>query len=291
MGTFASDLKSEREKRKVSLSQIAAETRISLRHLQSLEEGRYKDLPGGMYNRAFLKAYCDFLSLDSREMIQRFEAEISPVSDKPPKSKSRLPPQSRSFRISPVLIWALMLLISATGLFFSRRWITAMFSPYFSHTPPSSSRYESVQQPAPRPPQTVPAAPAPVQTGLPQELEPSEVSATPASTQPEGGSDISPTQPATVTETSALRLEINATEECWVSVNRDGSSAVRKVMEPGEVQSVGASRSLELILGNAAGVRLKINGKPAKPLGKRGEVVKFLINQENLQDFIDQSAG
>ena len=303
MGTVASELKLEREKRKIPLSQIAAETHISLRHLQSLEEGRFRDLPGGMYNRAFLKAYCDFLNLDSKPVMQRYEAEIAPVSDKPLKSKSRVSPQSRSLKISPVLIWGFMLLISATGLFFSRRWITAIFSPYFSHTPASSARYEAPQTAPAKQLETAPVSPAPVPMSpvaetpaagaaeLPQALPSSDVSATPAITQPEGGPNTPVQPPATSTEPSALRLEISATEQCWVSVDQDGSPAVRKVMAPGEVQSFGASQSIQLILGNAGGVRLKINGKPARQLGKPGEVVKFLINQENLQDLINQAAG
>jgi hypothetical protein len=38
-------------------------------------------------------------------------------------------------------------------------------------------------------------------------------------------------------------------------------------------------------------VRLKINGKPAKSLGRSGEVVRILINEKNLQDLLDQTAG
>ena len=67
MNSLASELKAARERRNVVLSQIAEETRIGLRHLESLEEGRYSDLPGGIYNRAFIKAYCEFLNLDAQD--------------------------------------------------------------------------------------------------------------------------------------------------------------------------------------------------------------------------------
>ena len=62
-------------------------------------------------------------------------------------------------------------------------------------------------------------------------------------------------------------------------------------MAPGEVQSISAYGQLTLIVGNAGGVHLKINGKRAKPLGKSGEVIKIHINEQNLQDFLDQNAG
>jgi len=62
-------------------------------------------------------------------------------------------------------------------------------------------------------------------------------------------------------------------------------------MDPGEIQSLDANQQFLLIVGNAGGVHLKINGKPAKPLGKSGEVVKIFINEKNLQDLLDQTAG
>ena len=62
-------------------------------------------------------------------------------------------------------------------------------------------------------------------------------------------------------------------------------------MDPGDVQRLYATEQFFLILGNAGGVHLKINGKSAKPLGKPGEVVKILINEKNLHEYLDQSPG
>lgn len=62
-------------------------------------------------------------------------------------------------------------------------------------------------------------------------------------------------------------------------------------MEPGEIQQLYASEQFSIIVGNAGGVQMKINGKPAKPLGKPGEVAKILINEGNLQDYLVQTPG
>ena len=62
-------------------------------------------------------------------------------------------------------------------------------------------------------------------------------------------------------------------------------------MNPGDVQHLFAAEQFFIIAGNAGGVQLKINGKPAKPLGKPGEVVRILINEKNLRDYLDQSTG
>jgi cytoskeletal protein RodZ len=284
-GCIASDLKSERERRKVTLAQIAADTHISLRYLQSLEEGRYGDLPGGMYNRAFLRAYCESLDLDHQDILRRYETEISPAVEKPFKAKKKLPQQNSSSRHNPIIAWSLMLLISATGLFFSRRWIAAIFSPYFSHTPVTSVRYESAPQPGASiaAQSSLPANPPAVEPAAPFQ-ESSVLSVISAAANSEQAN-------AATNSASPIRLDIEITQSCWISINTDGKPALRKLLQPGDVQSFGASDQFMIIAGNAGGVRLKINGMPAKPLGKSGEVVKTLINRTNLNDFIDQTTG
>ncbi len=305
MESVASELKSEREKRKISLAQIAADTRISLRHLESLEEGRYADLPGGMYNRAFLRAYCERLNLDQRAIIQRYEAEILPLSEKSLKPKVHIPPQSTSLRISPVVVWSLMLLISATGLFFSRKWISAVFSPYFSHTQSGGVRFERKMPPpdhvaalpsgSSAPATTAPVAPPPAAAAV----QPDSIAAGPTTPSPAVLPSGTTVQPAAIpaaeavsppaSPASTLRLEITATGECWISVDHDGAPAIRKVLKPGEVQSFGARERFLVILGNAGGVNMKINGKPVKPLGKPGEVIKLPIDAKSLPDLINQT--
>jgi cytoskeleton protein RodZ len=299
MGSLSADLKTEREKRNTSLAQIAADTRISLHYLESLEEGRYGDLPGGMYNRAFLRAYCESLSLNQPEIMQRYEVEVAAPMDKLPKPRVHIPQTSSSLRPNPVLIWSLALLISAIGIFLSRNWIAAIFSPYFSRRPAASLPHELEQKPAPPP--STPSAP-------PEVIQAAEPSPAPADTLP-GSAPIpatAQTEPAPrtiIAQTSAgpdsappplqssLQIEIVVTQRCWISIEQDGSRSFRKLMNPGDVQRLYAAEQFFIIAGNAGGVQLKINGRPAKSLGKPGEVAKILINKKNLQDYLDQSAG
>jgi cytoskeleton protein RodZ len=288
MESVALELKSAREKRKLSLVQIAADTHISMRHLESLEEGRYGDLPGGIYNRAFLRAYCERLDLDQREIIRRYEEEMLPLAENLPKSKVHIPPQNTSLQISPVIIWSIMLLISATGLFFSRKWIYAVFSPYFNHTPANKMRFE------PPPKQVVP--PAPVIQPESGSKTPSVLSPTPSGTSntqaSEAGFPSSNKSDSSLTAAKpALQLELAATEKCWISIDRDGSSALRKLLEPGEVQIFDAEEKFWLVIGNAGGIKLKINGKPLKQLGLPGEVRRLLIDKESLPALLDTIAG
>jgi len=300
MGSLAADLKTEREKRNIPLAQIAADTRISLHYLESLEDGRYGELPGGMYNRAFIRAYCESLNLSQQEIMQRYEEEVASPMEKLPKSRVHIPQASSSHKLNPILIWSLALLISAIGIFFSRNWIGAVFSPYFSHRQSATLPHQAEQKPAappaalkPPPDVTQAAEPAPVSANTTPETASPGLSPTvqPAASQPAVDRTAAATEVTAPALQSSLQLEIGATEQCWVSVEQDGSHSFRKLMRPGEVQRLYASEQFFIIVGNAGGIHMKINGKSAKPLGKPGEVVRILINEKNLHDYLDQTPG
>ena len=92
------DLRLAREQAKISLQQVADQTRITLRHLENLEEGRYDQLPGGMYNRAFLRAYCECLGLDSAKFLKRYQGEVP----QPENSVALKPRDTRPWRPRPL---------------------------------------------------------------------------------------------------------------------------------------------------------------------------------------------
>jgi cytoskeleton protein RodZ len=284
MESLGNDLRLVREQKKLTLEQIAADTRIGAHYLRCLEEARYGDLPGGIYNRAFLRTYCDYLGMDSQAALERLEAELTPPAEKPARSKVRLPQTPSASRSHALLVWSVMLLISVTGLYFSRNWITSVFSPYFSR--PSIELVVSPTAPAapvPSPLTTEDAAPA---IQLDVAVAPQESPSEP----PESilGNPLSQTpSPAP----AALRIELEALEACWLSVNTDGVHATSILLQPGNDQSFNASDHVYIILGNAGGVRVKVNGKLTRPLGKSGEVVKLLINKQNLNDLIQDTVG
>ncbi len=270
MISVASKLKSEREKKGITLRQISLDTHIGLRHLENLEEGRYGDLPGGFYNRAFLKAFCESLDLDPSEITERYEQEVSSSAAKHSRSGTQTHASGISLGVNPIMIWSLMLLISASGIFFGRKWIADIFSPYFSRSTTPGNHYEPLTTPRPIPSQ---ASIAFSETPAPMTVVPDSEVQTPISDLP------------------LIRLELAATEQCWILIDRDGAPAVRKLLNPGEIESLGAAEKFFVILGNAGGVHLKINGMPARQLGESGEVLRLLITEKSIPNLLEQSTG
>ena len=291
------DLKQEREKKKISLAQVASDTRISARYLECIEEGRYDDLPGGVYNRAFIKAYCESINLDPREVLENYDRQVSSSIPEKNQKTELLPPNQSSFFIPiPILIWSIMLLISAIGLFFSRAWISELFAPYFTDKPATEARSPAPHEYRTNPPSVTTVAPA---ATVSESAGTSDISTDNAAialkaekTEPDRPATAEPESPRSdIPVDTKLRVEIIAKDSCWISVDVDGRPISRRLMEPGEERVFNARERLFILIGNAGGVQLKINGKPTKPLGNPGEVIKMNIDLENLQQFLDKSTG
>ena len=73
MSSFGENLRREREIREVSLQEIADFTKINLRFLEAIEEEDFGKLPGGVFNRGFIRAYTQHLGLDDVKVLSEYD--------------------------------------------------------------------------------------------------------------------------------------------------------------------------------------------------------------------------
>lgn len=73
-------------------------------------------------------------------------------------------------------------------------------------------------------------------------------------------------------QTAAHKLIITATEECWVHSSADKTDTRQFSLHKGDTFALTFSKSLELKLGNAGGVRLRYDGEELPPAGQSGQV-------------------
>ncbi|MGA3292545.1 MAG: helix-turn-helix transcriptional regulator [Candidatus Acidiferrales bacterium] len=78
---FGEHLKRERELRGVSLQEVSAATRISTRFLEAIENEQWDQLPGGVFNRGFIRAIARFLGLDEDGLIAEYALETRGALD------------------------------------------------------------------------------------------------------------------------------------------------------------------------------------------------------------------
>ena len=74
MQTVGSYLKSSREAKNISLSDISQHTKISKWYLDCLERDELKNLPGGPYIKAYISSYASFVGIDEDEALKRYDS-------------------------------------------------------------------------------------------------------------------------------------------------------------------------------------------------------------------------
>src|SRR6516225_6837597 len=69
MGVFGERLRRERELRHISLAEIAATTKIGTRLLRALEDEQFDQLPGGIFNKGYARAYARYVGIDEEQAV------------------------------------------------------------------------------------------------------------------------------------------------------------------------------------------------------------------------------
>jgi cytoskeleton protein RodZ len=112
-------LRAAREAKGVDLARVERDTKIRERYLLALEAGDYRELPGSVYTKGFLRNYGAYLGLDPEYLIDLYRLETSVAAERP---RVPAPPRpittrgSRAFVITPGLVFAALLTV-AVGAF------------------------------------------------------------------------------------------------------------------------------------------------------------------------------
>jgi transcriptional regulator with XRE-family HTH domain len=279
---FGVRLKQAREARGLSLREIAATTKISTSALEGLEHGDASRLPGGIFSRAFVRAYASECHLDPestvREFLELFPSDTNPVIN--PVVPAVDVGDSPARRRVGVAVASVVLVAAAVTAFFLMGWVPD--TPWFSAETPA--RQDSAAAPVLPPPPASPtlavadpAAPVPAVSAVVPE--------------PVGTTDGAPPAAAIhdvaqVSQDEMLRLLVQPTARCWVHIVADGAVVFAREMTAGEREVREARGSFVLTVGNAAAFAYAINDVPGRSLGGEGKVVKVRIDRASLSEFL-----
>src|SRR6266487_3325719 len=98
MDDFGGKLRQARERRGISLRQIASSTKIAAAALDALEKNDISKLPGGIFSRAFVRSYAVEVGLDPDETVKEFLDRFN--QDPPPSAEAMaaaIPEEERQF--------------------------------------------------------------------------------------------------------------------------------------------------------------------------------------------------
>ena len=243
--SFGDELRRERIVREVSLEEISAATKISLRLLSALERSDLSKLPAPVFTRGFIRAYCLHLGLDPVEKINAY-LEVRPNASEPPPvskpgSESRFLRGRRS--TAGTILGGVTAVLLLLGLIASPE-----------HHRPKVARASTASRLEPVSFKNV--APSNEQTPLIREDGPA---------------------PEAAIEKTGIALVLESDAPSWIEISADGEKVFGGMMTAGESRTFEAKKTFRLTLGNAGGVRVSVDGRPLAPLGRPGEVVRNVV--------------
>lgn len=286
MGAFGDRLRREREMRGITLDEITESTKISRRHLEALEGEHFDQLPGGVFNKGFVRAYARFLGIDEDRAV----ADYSTASNEQPEPENKFPLEVHEQpkrdlnprRSNLPLIFAVAALVG----------VLVGYGFWIKSKPHNSAPVENLQQAAPaasEPQANVPTG-QPVTSASPAVHNDSAAAARQAPAQVAAASrpgDLkSDPVPAESADAPAARnaffVQIVAKEDSWVSIVADGKSVMERVLAADKHKKVKAGKSLILRTGNAGGIEVSFNGRPLGALGNENEPRTLTFNASGL---------
>jgi cytoskeleton protein RodZ len=254
--------------------------------LQALEEDNFNQLPGGIFNRGFVRAYSRFLGLDEDQTIADYmqaSGDAPPVStetvshedgsrenaaredaarENKHQDKDKVSRLEASADAPPrQLPW---------GVFAGALLVVALALSFWSHR-----RREHMKQ-AVRP---TPAASATQLSGqvsgsdLPTTVSPTTSSPTGVSAHsaaPKTSHDLAPASPAATP--GEFTVVIQAREESWTTITADGKTISSELLPAGSERMVRGRKEITVRTGNAGGVGFRFNEKKVDIGGDYGEV-------------------
>jgi transcriptional regulator with XRE-family HTH domain len=269
LASFGDELRREREIRGISLKEIADATKISKRFLEAIERDDHRTLPAPAFTRGFVRAYARYVGLNSEEMVNRYNFAVAsddriekpphiekypqtPIRDIAPKPAPKRGIPPAYARIDRNVIIMVVIMLALGGV------------AYWAVQYRGRGDAEVVD------PSTIPVA-------------------TKAVVPPPAPPAARPVAPA---DDTRLRLAVEVLQNSWVVLEADGKTVVNAEMTQGERRTFEAADAFRFrTIGNAAGLRLTLNGANVPALGEDGEVVKNRVFDRDVLEKIRSDAA
>jgi len=276
MGSFGERMQREREMRGITLEEIAESTKIGTRSLRALEVEDFDKLPGGIFNKGFVRAYARYLGIDEEQAVTDFMAAYGDHQKQQPENVQQPNVDESDDRPASLNLLALGGVIAVLGVFF-------VLWGFRDNISEAALRLAHRFRP-------VPAAPAPTRVAAASSVVPQNP---PPSPQPAGASGAATTSPESATPGGAapktaklpaaepvkaapeitgagFDLLVHARQDAWVKIKADDELLMEGILK-GE-KTVHARQKVVFTTGNAGAIELSFNGEPQPVLGSDNQV-------------------
>ena len=266
---FGERLRREREMRGISLDDITASTKIGRRLLRALEEEQFDLLPGGIFNKGYVRAYAKYVGIDEEQAVAEYlaaageivpDARVIAEQDLSGRLLERVrrddfDDSGRRFPVVPVLVLLVVIAGAAGGWQVYRQRVR-------ERARPTVSAAEGMSPPV--------ASPS-------------------GSTAPDNGTSGVHTGPAandavaTSDAGTPFEITVRAKDRAWVSIKSDGKILVKGVIQPPDVKTIRATNQIVFWTGNAGVLELSFNGTNIPLSSGANDEQKLVFNVHGLE--------
>jgi cytoskeletal protein RodZ len=291
MASLGQRLREERLRQGKSIRPIADDLRIGARYLEAIEAEQWDLLPGGFFNRSFVRQYAEALGLNGPQFENEYRSVVSRDAGVDLEAmgaardpRARLLEERKLISVAPVTerptsffdsrtglaLAALVVLIAGGGLF-SLLWDSVRTS-NGPQAALSASDRPLLQPVVPAQPQSEPpASPAASITAVTAVAE--SMNTAVAGNTGSGHTVID----------GVMSLNISATEKTWIEITADGKRIFMGVLEAGQTQTMRTSESARMVVGNAGGITVQKAGRDIGPIGPRGQVRVVRLTKDQVE--------
>ncbi len=275
--TVGQQLRTAREAKGLSASEVAHALKLSVHQVLSLENDDWSSLPGTIV-RGFIRNYARLLNLSSEALMDQLDVLRMPPPqlDIPSGTSTALPQTSRVERRDlAVMFFGLMLLILALLAYFfvpQDFWQSRLAGLSQSAPPPKLTVSETVSSDS-LPPSSASDQVAPLGATASPSIEASPQVSLASLASPE------PVQSANPPSSSVSSLKLSFSRSSWVEIrDRSGQVIFSQLNPAGSEREIEGQPPFALVVGNASGVTVQYKGKSIEmPLRSKEDVARFNI--------------
>ncbi len=278
MSSLGEKLRQARDARGVTLSEVAEQTRISAHYLEAIEADDYRNLPGGIFNKGFVKAYAKYVGVDEQEALQDYAKIVAEQGDKLSETELKVNrPEvltddsiGRSSILPTIIFAAVILGLMTWGILAALNW--------WQNQPPAQVANANTKTP------NSPLANAASQSN--------NVNANNANS---GNTATNTNIVAPTVAPGEMNIQIKTLAEVAIQSTTDGKLE-DITFQPEMVKDYKPLEKLKLryYRGLADKVSMTINGKaitlPAAPRLSKGNGIEFEINKDNIAQILQTGA-
>ncbi len=268
--------------RGISLDEIADATKIGTRLLRALEEEQFDLLPGGIFNKGFVRAYAKYLGMDEEQAVADYlhaagdgEPDVLLIAQQNDRVENKYSDSGSSKRAGFPIIPVLILILVVGAGFGAWRLYQQRVAGHKRALSAESAPADSTPVPA--------VGSVPAEGGSASLSQTSNASPGTSASAPPANDHALNTTSGSETRAGSFEVVVSTTGPAWLSIKADGKIETRGILATGQSRTIRANDEVVVWTGNAGVTHVSFDGRPISVEGGANDVKVLVFRPNGLQ--------